>query len=247
MLTNTFKDSTQYYTDEFSLPSRWTLENYKIILVDFKFMRYFLNSAIIASSSIFLIVTIGIIGGYTFAKIRFNGKEIAYLIIISTMFIPGQAMIIPQYVMFSKTNLINNFFAVVLAELAGGIPGAILLLRGAFMGVPNDLLESARIDGAGFFTTILRVAVPATSAAIVTEIIFVFLGSWNSLIAPLLFLTDNNKQTIMVALSNLVTRVQSNPTRQLTGMFLSVLPTLALYLCLQKFMIKGMLAGAIKA
>ena len=247
MLINSFKTSSQYYVDQFALPASLSLENYHVMLMDFHILNYFTNSLIVSCASTALVVMLSIVASYAFAKIRFRFSGTVYLLILITMFLPSQATLIPQYVMFSKYHLINNYWSVILAYTAAGIPGAILLLRAAFSGVPDDMLESAKIDGAGYFVTLFRIAVPVTMAAISIQIIFSFISHWNDLLTPMLLLTDSARQTVMVALSSLMSRYGNAPTRQLTGLLMSVLPVLILYLFLQKYMMKGMLAGAVKA
>lgn len=246
LVINSFKTSTEYYVSQFALPTAFDLENYKVMLLDFQFMRYFLNSMIVSCASTALVVSLSVVASYAFAKVRFAFRGAAYILILSTMFLPSQATLIPQYVMFSRYHLINNFASVILAYVASGIPGAILLLRAAFVGIPDDLIESAKIDGAGYVRTLVHIAVPVTMAAISIQIIFNFIAFWNDLLTPMLLLTDGNKQTVMVVLSGLMSRYGNAPTRQLTGLLMSVLPVLILYLFLQKFIMKGMLVGAVK-
>jgi len=247
MTINSFKDTTAYYLNEFALPRVWDPANYTILLGEFQFLRYFKNSLFISCVSTALVVLGAVIASYAFAKIRFRGRNVAYMAILTTMFLPGQATIIPQYVMFSNYHLINNHWSVILAYIASGIPGSILLLRSAFVGIPDELLESARIDGAGFFSTVFKIVIPVTTAAIAIQTIFSFISYWNDMLTPMLLLSNAEKQTVMVSLQQLFSRYGNYPTRQLAGLLLSVLPVLVLYLFLQKYMMKGMLVGSIKA
>jgi multiple sugar transport system permease protein len=127
-----------------------------------------------------------------------------------------------------------------------GIPGAVLLMRSSFVGIPNEVIESARIDGAGFFTILWKIVMPMGMAGIAIVIIFQFIGAWNDYLTPLLYLTTASKQTLMVVLSQMVTRYGGNPAKQFAGIFLSVIPTIVIYLCLQKYMLKGVTAGSLK-
>ena len=247
MVINSFKDTTEYYVSQFALPTSMNFDNYHTLLEDFQILRYFGNSILISGVSTALVIVFSIFSSFAFAKIRFRGREIVYVIILATMFLPGQAVLIPQYVMFSRYHLINSYWSVILGYLAGGIPGSILLLRSAFMGIPNDLLESAKIDGAGYFSTVCNVAIPVTMAAISIQTIFCFISYWNDLLTPMLMLSNPSRQTVMVALSSLMSRYGGAPSCQLTGLLLSVLPVLVLYLFLQRYMMKGMLVGAVKA
>ena len=246
MLMNTFKDKYEYFQSTFAFPKALDWTNYQVMLVDFKIMRYFANTMIITGSAMALVLILSTFASYAFAKINFKGRTVAYLFVISTLFMPGQATLIPTYVLFSKYGLINSYWSVILSGVVGGVPAAVMLMRSAFMGIPKDLLESAKIDGAGYFTTVFRVVLPVSMATISIVLINNFIGNWNSFLAPMLYLTEQSKQTIMVALSNLVSRNGSLPTRQLTGILLSVIPTIILYLFLQRYMVKGVMVGSLK-
>lgn len=246
MLMNTFKDKFQYLESTFAMPESLDWTNYKVMLVDFKIMRYFMNTAIITVTCMALVLILSIFASYAFARIKFKGKTFAYLFVISTLFMPGQATMIPTYVMFSKYGLINSHWSVILGSVAGSVPAAVMLMRGAFMGVPNDLIESGKIDGAGYFTTVFRIVMPVSLATMSIVLINNFIGNWNNFLAPMLYLTEQKKQTIMVALANLVGKNDGLPTRQLTGILLSVLPTIVLYLFLQRYMVKGVMVGSLK-
>ena len=162
------------------------------------------------------------------------------------MFLPGQVSMIPAYVLFSKLNLINSHWLVILTYLAGGLPSAILLFQASFRGISNEMVESAKIDGAGYFVIIKNIIVPMGLPAISIVVIFNFIGSWNDLLTPMLYLSDLNKQTVMAALSALVQRTSKLPTYQLAGLTISLLPAIIIYLGLQKYLIKGISSGSIK-
>lgn len=246
MLMNTFKDKHQYFASAFALPESLDWTNYQVMLVDFKIMRYFWNTIIITVAAMALVLLLSTFASYAFARINFKGRTIAYLFVISTLFMPSQATMIPTYVLFAKYGLINTRWSVILGSVAGGVPAAVMLMRGAFMGIPKDLIESGKIDGAGYFTTVFRIVLPVSLATMSIVLINNFIGNWNNFLAPMLYLSEQSKQTIMVALSNLVGKNDGLPTRQLTGIFLSVIPTIVLYLFLQRYMVKGVMVGSLK-
>ena len=246
MVVNALKTKQQYYMNQFSLPPSLNFKNFTSIIVDFKILTYFASSMIVCVTSVVLILGFALFASYAFAKLRFKGKGIAYACILATMFMPGQVSMIPAYVMFAKVGLIDNYWSVILSYLAAALPAAILLMNGSITGIPNELLESARIDGAGYFRTVGNVVLPLSVSAIAINVIFNFIGYWNDLLTPMLYLSAPEKQTVMVALTGLVQKTSSLPTYQLAGLLISVLPAVILYLLLQKFMIKGMMVGSIK-
>lgn len=246
MLNNALKTRADYYTNPFGLPAQITLENFRAIIKDYNIGRNILNSLIIAVSATTLAVISSAIASYAFAKMKFTGKKIAYAVILSTMFLPAQITMIPRYAMFAKLGMIDHLWSVILVYWVGGVPGAILLMRSAFMGISNEVIESAKLDGAGFFTTLFRIVMPMGFSGIAIVIIFQFINAWNDYLTPLLYLESQEKKTLMVVLSGMVTKYGDFPTRQFAGLFLSVIPTIVIYLCLQKYMLKGVTTGAIK-
>ena len=246
MTLNAMKTKQEYYKNSFSFPSSFNLTNFKLIITDFNILVYFKSSLIVAVTSTLLIVILAIFSSYAFAKLKFKYKTAVYLGILATMFLPAQVSMIPAYVMFSKLGLIDNYWSVILSYLAGGLPGAILLLYSSFRGISNEMLESARIDGAGYFGTVRNMILPLALAPISIVIIFNFIGFWNDLLTPMLYLTSQTKQTVMVALVALVQRGSSLPTYQLAGLLVSVAPAIVLYLFLQKYFVDGITAGGIK-
>ncbi len=246
MLVNAMKTKTEYYMNNFSLPTTLYLENFRVMLVDFQILRYFKNSLIVTCGSTALTLAVAVFASYAFAKLDFAGKNVAYMVVLATIFLPSQAMLIPRYVMFARYRLIGSYWSVILLYLASSTPGAIMLLRASFIGIPNDLIESAKIDGAGYFRIVFTLIVPLSLAALSIVTINHFISHWNDLLTPMLFLGGEDTQTVMVALNNLVDRNGGLPTRQLTGLLLSVLPTVLLYLALQKYMIKGIMVGSVK-
>lgn len=228
------------------IATSFNLDAFKTVIANFNIFSYFGSTLIITLTSTVLLVVLAMFASYAFSKLRFRGKRGAYLAVIATMFLPGQVSLIPAYVMFSRFGLIDNYWSVILTYLAGGLPSAILLANGAISGIPNELVECGRIDGAGYFATVRNVIFPLSLSSVAIIIIFNFISSWNDLLTPMLYLSSSGMQTVMVALVGLVQRTSSQPTTQLAGLILSVLPTVIVYLFLQKYMIKGMMVGSIK-
>jgi len=246
MVINSFKTKIEYYKGQFALPQALNFDNFRSIIVDFDIFTYFKSSMIVSIASTLLIVFFSVFASYAFSKLRFKGKGIVYFCILATMFIPSQVSMVPAYVMFSKFGLINNYLSVILSYVAGGIPSAILLMNGTFMGISNEMLESAKIDGAGYFSIVRNVIFPMGISAVAIVIIFNFINYWNDLLTPMLFLSASDKQTVMVALTGLVQKTAALPTYQMAGLFISVLPAIVIYLFLQKFLVKGLTMGSFR-
>lgn len=246
MFINSFKGKTEYRMSPFSLPEQWNLDNYTYMLDQFNLLRNFYNTFLIAAVSILVMMVLAVFASYAFARLEFKGKGIIYLLVIGTMFIPPQVTMIPMYALFSKINLVDSYTGVILSYIAGGLPGAILLLTANFKGIPKELVEAARMDGAGYFRVVRNVVVPMGKSVIAINVILTFVTQCNDLFTPMILLQDMNKRTVMVALSSLMSKTSGDPAFQLTGMLLAIIPPLLIYICLQKYLVKGLTVGAIK-
>ena len=181
---------------------------------------------------------------YAFSKLKFIGKEVIYFLIISSMFVPVQVTIIPIYMLFSKIHLVNTYWSVVLTYLGMFLSETILLMTAAFRGIPDEIIEAAELDGAGYFDILRYVIVPMGRPAIVLCIIYYFIVTWNDLFTPLILLTDMDSRTVMVALASLISRYSGDPTFQFAGLFLAAIPAILVYAIFQKYIIKGIGEGS---
>ena len=247
MFVNSMKSKTDYFVHPFSFwGSKLTWENYITMISQFKIFSLFKNSFLISFSTIILLLGIGIVSSYAFAKLKFKGKDIIYLLVLSTMFIPIQATIIPIYVMFSKIHLVNSYWSVIFVYVGMFIPEVILLMTSGFRGIPDELIEAAKLDGAGYFDVLRYVIVPMGRPAIILCIIFYFIVTWNDLFAPMILLQSMDMRTVMVALAALLSRYSGDPTFQFAGLVLATIPAILVYAIFQRYIIKGIALGATK-
>jgi len=247
MLINALKSSTDFYIAPFSLPKaplQWN--NFTIMISQFKIFNFFKNTGIIIVLTQILVIFAAICSSFTFAKLQFKGKKLLYLLVIASITIPNQVMIIPMYVMFGRLKLMGGFWSVVLAYLGIYLPSNTILMTSFFKGIPNELIESARLDGCGYLRTIRYIAVPVGMPIVVMNFILNAIYIWNDLLIPMVFLHDEKVKTVMVALSGLQTRYHSEPTFQFTGLLLSVIPILIVFVGFQKQIINGILMGSTK-
>ena len=243
---NSFKGSTEYFYDKFALPMELKWNNFKVMFSQFNILHYFSNSFIVAAGVVVFVTILSVLAGYGFSKLPFKGSETVYLIMILTMMVPAQVTVIPMYTLFAKLHLNNTFRGIILCYLATALPSAILLLTANFRGIPNELLESASIDGCNYFQKVKNIIIPLGKTAIILNAIFNFVWTWNDLFMPTILLQKNEVKTVMVALSTLVTRYAKEPTLQLTGLFLCAFPTLIVYCFCQKYIVKGVAMGSLK-
>jgi ABC-type glycerol-3-phosphate transport system permease component len=246
MFINSLKTHTEYLKNPFSLPNFQHLawENYQTMISQFKIFNLFKNTFIISTFTIIFILLFGIIASYAFSKLKFLGSDVIYFLIISSMFVPVQVTIIPIYMLFSKLHLVNTYWSVILTYLGMFLSEAILLLTAAFRGIPDELIEAAELDGAGYVDVIRYVIVPMGRPAIILCIIYYFIVTWNDLFTPMILIQDMNLRTVMVALAALISRYSGDPTFQFAGLVLAAIPAILVYALFQRYIIKGIGAGA---
>ncbi|MEI6874025.1 MAG: carbohydrate ABC transporter permease [Spirochaetota bacterium] len=246
MFVNAFKSTAEYYVNSFNLPRVFDWTNFATMISQFRIQINLLNSLFITLSTIALITVVGVLAAYVFAKRPFPGSKGLFLAIIFTMFMPNQVTLIPLYFQFSRMGLVNTPYSVILCFLAAGIPSCIMLLTAYFKSIPNELCEAATIDGCGFFATIRNVIIPMGKPVIAVNATFVFLRTWNDFLTPLILLTSKETQTVMVALSALVSRYSADPPYQMAGLFIATVPAVVMYLFFQKYLVEGVNAGSLK-
>ncbi len=243
---NSLKDRTEYLKNPFSLPNFKELAwgNYETMISQFQIFKLFGNTLIISVLTIFFLLTFGIIASYAFAKLKFIGQNVLYFLIISSMFVPVQVTIIPLYMLFSKLHLVDTYWAVILTYLGMFLSEAILLMTATFRGIPDEIIEAAELDGAGYWDILRHVIIPMGRPAIILCLIYYFIVTWNDLFTPMILLTNMNSRTVMVALASLISRYSGDPTFQFAGLFLAAIPAILVYAIFQKYIIKGIGEGS---
>ncbi len=247
MFLNSVKSRTDYLKNPFSVANlKLTWDNYVTMVSQFRIFDLFKNSFVISFLTIVLLLAFGIVASYAFSKLKFKGMNLVYLLVISTMFIPVQATIIPLYMLFSKVGLVNSPWSVVFTYLGMFLPEVILLMSSTFRGIPDEMIEAAELDGAGYFGKLRYVIVPMGMPAIILCIIFYFIVTWNDLFTPMILLQDMNQRTVMVGLASLLSRFTGDPTLQFAGLVLAAIPAILVYAVFQKYIIKGISLGSTK-
>lgn len=243
---NSLKDRTAYLKNPFSLPDFNNLAwgNYVTMISQFQIFKLFGNTLIISVLTILFLLAFGIIASYAFAKLKFIGSNLIYFLIISSMFVPVQVTIIPIYMLFSKLHLVDTYWSVILTYLGMFLSEAILLMTATFRGIPDEIIEAAELDGAGYFQVLRHVIIPMGRPAIILCVIYYFIVTWNDLFTPMILLTNMNSRTVMVALASLLSRYSGDPTFQFAGLFMAAIPAVLVYAIFQKYIIKGIGEGS---
>ncbi len=222
------------------------LGNYKAVWDTGVVPTFFRNSAIIALGVILLVYFFSMTAGFAFAKLYIKGKEVFFWLILAALTLPEVILLTPLFVTFQKLHMYNTFFAVILPSAALQLPFAILLTRNYDTGIPDALIEAARIDGASpvkiFWYVVLPLARPIASSVTMLTLI----NAWNSYLLPLLFLQSPKLQTVTLLPQFFQGEFTNDQTKILAAAVLTAIPEITAYLCMQKSFEKGMSAGALK-
>lgn len=226
-------------------PENPTLENYEKWLSQLNYGQFFMNSIVVAVAVVLGNIIFCSMVGYALAKMRFPGKKVLFALVMLTLMVPGVVTLVPMFVLVSNMGLVNTYPALILPFLAG--PLGVFLMRQFILGIPDALIEAARIDGAGEFRIFFRIVLPQCGPPLATLSILTFLGSWNNFLWPLVVAQTENMYTLPVALS--LYSVGSNGTYYgllMAGSVLVVTPILILFLFLQRYFVQGIAMTGIK-
>ncbi|MFF7183666.1 carbohydrate ABC transporter permease [Streptomyces sp. NPDC008222] len=229
----------------FSKPSQLTVESYQKLLENSDITNSLLNTVLITVPATVLVVVIGSLAGYAFAWMEFPGRDWWFLGVVGLLVVPVQVALIPIAELFGKIGLFGTVFGVVLFHTGFGLPFAVFLLRNFFAEIPRELLEAARLDGAGELRLFTRVVLPLGGPAIASLGIFQFLWVWNDMLVALVF-TKSGSQPITVALQTQVRQFGNNIDVLAPGAFISMVIPLAVFFAFQRQFVSGVMAGAVK-
>ena len=226
------------------LPDAPTLDNYRELFARAGMLRYLANSLLLAAAVTLLSLGLNTMAGYAFAKLAFTGRERIFKLLIGALVIPGQVAMMPLFLMLKEMGLVNSYGGIVVPAMAGIF--GIYLVRQYARTIPDELIEAARVDGAGELRIFATVVVPLLRPVLASLAVFTFLGSWNDFMWPLIVLTDEELQTLPVALASLSREHVQDNELMMAGSVVTVLPVLVLFLLLQRHYIQGLLLGGVK-
>jgi len=226
------------------LPEALRWENYARAIEATKFGQVFLNSLIITVSITVANVFTCTWGGYTFGKLRWPGRDFVFMLLLSTMMIPGFLTLIPRYVLVAKMGLLNSYGGMIIPFLTGAF--GIFLTKQFMTGIPNDLVDAATVDGCSAFGVYWRIILPLSKPIIAVLSIFVFDWAWDDLLWGIMILTDREMWTLPVAIANLRAQVGNQFEYQMAGSTLSIIPVILLFVLLQRHIVQGVALSGLK-
>jgi alpha-glucoside transport system permease protein len=228
----------------FSKPSEATFENYRTVFHNHAIMHSLVTTIEIAVGNTVLVVILASLAGYAFAWLEFPGRDWLFIAVIGLLVVPLQMALIPMFTLYNHLQLYDTVLGIILFHAAFGLPFAIFLLRNFFVGIPRDIFESARIDGASEIRIFVKLVLPLGLPAIASLSIFQFLWTWNDLIVALTF--GQNVQPITVAIFSNLRQFGANIDLIAPASFISLVIPLAVFFAFQRYFVQGLLAGSVK-
>jgi len=227
-------------------PKKITIDNYEQLFKLYNYRSMLINSLIVSTSTGLCVTILSIFGGYGLARYKFKGKDTMLLFFLVTQMIPAILVIIPLYIIFSKMGLINTRLGLFIFYLITNLPFCVITMRSFFERIPYTLEEAAHVDGCSTMSTLMRIVLPVMFPGIVAVFVFAFIGAWNELIAGTIFINTSNLWTIPVGLKSLIGKYDVKWGVLMAGGFCALLPTAIMFAFMQKYVVEGLTAGAVK-
>jgi multiple sugar transport system permease protein len=238
------------------LPRHWTTSGYHEAFHTFNFGQYTLNSAIIAGAITLSNLFLASLGGYAFARLKFPGREVLFMLVLGTLMIPDQLRLVPIYLMlvnwipswvghlgWHNASLVNRN-GVILIQLVSAT--SLFLMRQYFLTIPRDLEEAAKLDAAGYFKTYRKVMLPLAGPALAAVGILTFQGTWNALFWPAVLLQDKTQYTIPIGIANFIGAYQTNWPPLMAASVLAIVPILVIFVVFQRYFVAGIASAGVK-
>jgi raffinose/stachyose/melibiose transport system permease protein len=246
MAATAFRSEADWANQKIGLPTTASFGAFERAWTGAQIGNYFRNSAVVTFSTVALSVMCATLAGYAFSKLQWRLKPAAYLFVLAWIAIPPLLLMVPIYVEMVQLNLLNTYFSVILLYTALNLPFNVYLMTAFFRSLPDELIEAARIDGAGIHRTFQTVLLPLARPAVATLVIFNVLWAWNEFLFALLLLQTDSVKTLTVGVLELQGRFVSDYPALMAGLLITSLPVIAAYLVFQRHLVRGIVAGATK-
>ena len=246
MISSSLKSQNEVFTKMSLLPETWKWSNYAKAFVDANFGQYFLNSVFYTVVGVFFIILIASLAAYAFARLEFWGKSVFFYVLIATLLIPIPGVFVPLYLLLKNLGLIDTRTGLLLCYISNGLAFGIFLLKGFFDELPKEVEEAALIDGCSRFGIYWRIALPLAKPALATLVIMNSLTIWNEFLLALVVLQDKAKMPIQRGLMVFQGTYITDYPLLMAGLTIATIPIVIIYLLMQKHIVKGIAAGALK-
>jgi ABC-type glycerol-3-phosphate transport system permease component len=246
MLSGAFRSQAAWSHSQIGLPTTSSIAAFKQAWISANIGEYVRNSAVVTLGTVALSLFVATIAGYSFAQLRWPGRRFVYLFVLAWLAVPPVALIVPVYIEMTQLHLINTFYSVILFYTAINTPFNVYLMTSYLKGLPEEVMEAARMDGAGVHSRFRRVILPMSLPAISTLAVFNFLFAWNEFVFALLLLQTDNVKTATVGVLQLQGRFSVNYPVLVAGLLIVSLPVIGVYLFFQRYLVRAIVAGAVK-
>ncbi|MUG87307.1 ABC transporter permease subunit [Paenibacillus timonensis] len=241
------KDNSEIFSgDVVGFPKKLLWSNYAKALSDGNVMSYFVNSVWVTAASIILVLILSSMAAYAITRMNWKLSNLTMTLILLGMMVPIHAALLPLFMVLKNLHLLNTYWSLIIPYVAFGIPMAVFILGSFFKGVPREMEESAVIDGCGIYRTFFHIILPLIRPAIATVAIFTFLSCWNELMFAVTFINDAHYQTLTVGMMSMVGTYITQWGIIGAGLMITTVPTVVIYLLLNKQVQQSMIAGAVK-
>ncbi|MGP4805302.1 carbohydrate ABC transporter permease [Agrobacterium tumefaciens] len=227
-------------------PSRATFEHYRFVIENSAFPTFFKNSVIVAGSTAFAVTVLSSLSGYALSRFQFRGKYWIIALMLITQMFPLVMLVAPIFKMLSPLGLTNSLTGLVIVYTAFNVPFATFLMQSFFDGIPKDLEEAAMIDGASRFTAFRQIILPLTLPGIAATLGFVFTAAWSELLFALMLISGNQSATFPVGLLTFVSKFSVDFGQMMAAGVLALIPACLFFLLIQRYLVQGLTAGAVK-
>ena len=243
MASNAFRTNADYDESKVGLPSVFSFDTLQRAWEGASIPTYMRNSLFVVAGTVLLSIVVASMAGYSFSKLRWRPRSAVYLFVLAWIAVPPLILLVPLYVEMVDLGLFDTRWSVILIYSAVNLPFNTYLMTAYFRGVPDELVDAARLDGASAHGVFLRVMLPLARPALATLVIFNFLWAWNEFIFALLLLPSESTKTLTVGVLQLQGRFNLDPTALMAGLFISTLPVIGVYLIFQRYLVRAVAAG----
>ena len=240
------KDRAEIYKSPFGWPAAFHWENYAAAWTGGKLGIAMLNSLFVCVVTLILTILIGSMAAFAIARLKWKLSGAAMVYILIGMMIPVHCVLIPLFVRFAKIGLSNNLWGLILPYLTFSLPTCVFIMSGFFRSIPNELLESACMDGCTIYQIFFKICFPLARTGLFVTGLMTFIGNWNELLLALVFVSDANKKTLPVALTKFVTPYQTNYDKMFPAIMIAIVPTIIVYCLFSNQIVDGLTQGAVK-
>lgn len=240
------KDDKTLFVSPWAMPEKLMIENYTFAWTAGKLGIATLNSAIVCGVTLVLCLLLGSMAAFAIGRMRWKLSGVVMTYFLTGMMIPVHCILIPIFTRFSKMHLTDSLLGLILPYLTLSLPITIFIMTGFFKGLPNELFESACIDGCSIYKSFTRIAFPLSKTGLFVTGLMTFVANWNELLLAMVFISDDTKKTLPVSLSKFVGPYNTNYSQMFAAIVIAIIPTIIVYCCFSNSIVDGLTQGAVK-